>query len=120
MGGVYTNRLEGNLDDEHPRGSFNYVGGGYQNQLTLWAAPAPQFFYSRGVSCRQVYLASSARGGGTTVCGGERAIIEEQRVRRRGSIVTSTDTVLTVGGREMIRIRGRSAEHDPSKAERVE
>ncbi len=64
--------------------------------------------------CREVYLGSPARGGGVTVCGRERAVIREERVRQRGSLVTSTDTVITVDGQELMRIRGRRAQHDPS------
>jgi hypothetical protein len=64
--------------------------------------------------CRTAWL----RAGGTTVCPGERAVIEEQRVRRRGYIVTSTDTVLRVGNRELMRVRGHVAQSNPSKIKR--
>lgn len=65
--------------------------------------------------CREVYLGRSTGGGGVTVCGTERAVVFEQRVRRRHSLVTSTDTVLTVDGQEVMRVRGRRAQHDPGR-----
>ena len=70
--------------------------------------------------CVGVYLGNTVLSGGVAVCRGERAVISQERVRRRGKIVTTTDTVLTVSGRELIRIRGRSAEHNPSRTVRRE
>jgi hypothetical protein len=87
----------------------------------VWAVAAPTgdritHTYAAGqVACRDVYLGGSSSGGAATVCGDERATVEEQRVRQKGSLVTSTDTVLTVNGLEVMRVRGRRAEHDPSR-----
>jgi len=86
-----------------------------------WAAAAPQARSGAGGGddfCREVYLFSPARGGGVTVCGGERATVREQRVRRKGSLTTSTDTVITVDGAEVMRIQGRQWNTDPSETVR--
>jgi len=67
--------------------------------------------------CVDVFVGSTAgRFAGGTVCRGDGPIVvEEQRVRRRRSIVTTTDTVMMQDGRELARVRGRSAEHDPGR-----
>lgn len=75
-------------------------------------APSPSYSYA---GCRDVYLGGISSGGGVTVCGDERATVFEQRVRQKGSLVTSTDTVITVDGAEVMRVRGRRAQHDPSQ-----
>jgi hypothetical protein len=89
-----------------------------------WAAAVPTGdriprSYTVGTAgCRSVYVGStSRRSGGTVVCGGERAVVSEERVRQKGSIVTSTDTVLRVDGEEVMRVRGRRAQHDPGRTE---
>lgn len=86
-----------------------------------WAAAAPNLHSDSedtafGEDCRSVYVGSSnGRGGATEVCGRERAVVFEERVRQKGSLVTSTDTVITVDGQELMRVRGRRAQHDPGR-----
>ena len=68
--------------------------------------------------CAGVYLGNTLVQGGVAVCRGERAVIRRERVRRRGSMTTTTDTVLLVGGRELMRIEGKSYNHRPRAVRR--
>lgn len=65
--------------------------------------------------CIGAFLGNALVSGGATVCRGERAVVRQERVLRRGSIVTTTDTVLIVGKREVMRIQGSTHEHSPTK-----
>lgn len=87
--------------------------------LRRWAASVAVRVAPSSRACVGVFLGNSAASGGATVCRGERAVVRQERVRRRGSIVTTTDAVLLVGGREVMRIEGRSHEHDPRKIRRL-
>ena len=68
--------------------------------------------------CAGVYLGNTLVQGGVAVCRGERAVIRRERVKPRGSMTTTTDTVLLVGGRELMRIEGKSYNHRPRAVRR--
>lgn len=127
--GTYTNDLE-----KYPEAKPVELERGYairaevQPGIHHWSAPAePGNLHGRGEDtrssedaggCVDVWGGTSSKLGGGTVCGVASEgpiVVDEQRVRRRGSIVTSTDTVVTQGGRELLRLRGRRAEHDPGR-----
>lgn len=119
--GTYTNDLE-----RYPEAKPVELKRGYamraevQPGIHRWSAPAESGARSAasgsdGDYCREVYAGNSSKGGGVTVCGRERMVIDEQRVRRKGSLVTSTDVVITVDGQEVGRVRGRRAQHDPGQ-----
>jgi len=91
-------------------------------EATAIAAEREAYYVSRGTGnspCRYLQLGNTAgRGGGVEVCGDEVAEIREQRVLRKGDTTTTTDTVLTIDGKTVFTVRGRSWTHDPGEVER--
>ena len=90
----------------------------HRTSVRHWSAIAAVRVVPCVERCVGVYLGNTLVQGGAAVCRGERAVIRRERVRRRGRITTTTDTVLLIGGREMMRIEGRSYNHTPRTVRR--
>jgi hypothetical protein len=129
--GTYTNDLERYPDAKPVELKRGYaMRAEKQPGVHRWSGHEPENLHSSGnlhsrsedtrngedsEYCRDVFVGNSAKYGGVTVCGRERMEIDEQRVRRKGSLVTSTDVVIRVDGEEIGRVRGRRAQHDPGQ-----
>jgi hypothetical protein len=85
---------------------------------TDWGAVAAVRVVPGGERCAGVFLGNRLVHGGAAVCRGERVIIRRERVRERRSITTTTDTVLLIGGREVMRIEGPRYNHRPRTVRR--
>jgi hypothetical protein len=90
----------------------------FRQEMANWTVGATVRVVPGVERCMGVFLGNTLAAGGASICRGERAVIKRERVKRRGSITTTTDTVLTVGGREVMRIEGPRYDHRPRATRR--
>lgn len=95
-----------------------YSGSSFKRDLRSVVAAAGLRVVPGVERCVGVYLGNTLVQGGAAVCRGERAVIRRERVRRRGRITTTTDTVLLIGGKEVMRIEGPRYNHRPRAVRR--